>query len=302
MIKVISKFKQIINTVRKIALEVIIPNKSIRKIIRGNIVKSYLKKYVKIVNKQAKNEITNEEIKDYTIWQFWDSELNLAPSIVKKCINSVEKFKDNKKHIVLNMKNVEDYVEIPSKYYDLLKSKKILKAHFSDILRLKLLITHGGLWADATIYLTDKIPNYITNSDLFLFQNYENIDIDRLNIANYFIHSKPNNKILKDTLDIINEYWKDNDYLMNYFLNLYALTLATKMDTANKNLWHQVPFASLFPVQRLQEELKDEFNALKWEAIKQNSFVHKLSYKEKVLKLNSTKNSFYEKLINGELV
>lgn len=44
----------------------------------------------------------------------------------------------------------------------------ITNTHFSDLLRIELLINHGGLWLDATTYLTGTLPNYISEND-FLF-------------------------------------------------------------------------------------------------------------------------------------
>lgn len=130
-----------------------------------------------------------------------------APEIVKRCVESVDKFEPNKKHVVLNLETIKDYVDIPHKYYELLKSGKMGMAHFSDILRTYLLVKYGGCWIDATVLLTDELPDYITNSDLFLFQNYAEDDLDGLNIANYFIHSKPNNKIMSTMKTALEKYW-----------------------------------------------------------------------------------------------
>ena len=190
------------------------------------------------------------------------------------------------------------------KYYDLLKAGKMKMAHFSDILRTMLLIKYGGCWIDSTVYLTGKLPEYITNSDLFLFKNYEDVDLDGLNMANYFIHSKPNNKMLKDELDVIEEYWKDNNYVMNYFFYLHIFTLLTKSDEENKRIWAKVPFVSFIPVQHFQRELMTQFDEQKWNAFKEQSNIHKLSYKSKALGLKKEQElsgTFYEKLIKGEL-
>ena len=302
---IFSPLKQLINSIKKICLEVFIPNKKIRKILKGQIAQNYLKTYIKQVLKDNKNSGSEiQEIKDYTIWQFWDKGIENAPEIVKQCVASIDKFEPNKKHVVLNIETIKDYVEIPERYYKLLKSGKMKMAHFSDILRTYLLIKYGGCWIDSTVLLTDSLPKYITDSDLFLFKNNLSKDIDGLNMASYFIHSKPNNKILKDTRDIIWNYWQDNNYLMNYFLYLHAFTLATNMDDENKKIWNNVPFISFIPVQHLQSELLNPFDENLWNIIKSTTSIHKLSFKEKVLGLHKqkkTKGTFYEKLLNGEL-
>lgn len=303
---IFSPVKQIINSIKKIYLEIFIPNRRIRSIVKGQIAQNYLKKYLKQVVKQNNNTNSNlQEIKDYTIWQFWDKGIENAPDIVKRCVDSIDIFEPNKRHIVLNMNNIKDYVEIPDRYYQLLKSGKMGMAHFSDILRTLLLIKYGGCWIDSTVLLTDKLPEYITTSDLFVFQNYKKADLDGLNMASYFIHSKPNNKILQDTRDIIWNYWQDNNYLMNYFLYLHAFTLATNMSEENSVLWNNVPFVSFIPVQHFQQELMNKFNQDKWNVIKSTTTIHKLSFKSKALGLNKsidTNNTFYEMLLKGELL
>ena len=302
---IFSPIKQFVNSIKKICLETLVPNRRIRRIFKGEIAQNYLKKYVRAVTKENRNANSKiEEINDYTIWQFWDKGIENAPDIVKICVESIDKFEPNKRHIVLNLDNIEDYVNIPEKYYHLLKSGRMGMAHFSDILRTMLLIKHGGCWIDSTVLLTAQLPEYIINSDIFVFKNYEKSDFDGLNMASYFIHSKPNNKILKDTRDIIWKYWQDNNYLMNYFLYLHAFTLATKSNKENTKIWNNIPFVSFIPVQHFQNELMNEFSLDKWNVIKSTTSIHKLSFKAKALGLNKgieIKHTFYEKLLKGEL-
>ena len=303
---IFSPVKKAINTIKKIYLEVFIPNRKVRRIIKGEIAKKYLKKYVKKIVKENKNTNSQPgEFQDYTIWQFWDKGIENAPEIVKKCIASVDKFEPNKRHVILNMENIKDYVEIPQKYYDLLKSGKMGMAHFSDILRTYLLIEHGGCWIDSTVLLTDKLPSYIVDSDLFLLQNELKADMDGLNMTSYFIHSKPNHKILKDVRDVIAKYWEDNNYLMNYFLYLHAFAMVTQSCEENKSLWEKVPFFCFIPVQHFQKKLMKQYDKTQWENMKAVTSIHKLSYKNDVLGLDKAKNTsetFYEKLLNGELI
>lgn len=302
--KIFSPFRQLLNGLRKLYLEIFIPNRRIRRIMKGDMAKSYLKKYVKSAIKET-NSINYEpkEIKDYTIWQFWDSGIENAPELVKRCVESVDNFEPNKKHVVLSLETIKDYVEIPQRYYDLLKSEKMGMAHFSDILRTYLLLEYGGCWIDSTVLLTEKLPEYITTSDLFLFQNYPNDDLDGLNIASYFIHSKPNNKILNILKTVFEKYWNDNDFLMNYFMYLHAFTMVTTSKEL-KIEWAKLPFVSFIPVQHFQRELLSKFDEKRWKEIKLTTGVHKLTHKPKILGLNKVKdisNTFYEKLINGEL-
>ncbi len=302
---IFSPIKQFINSIKKLCLEIFIPNRKIRRILKGEMAKNYLKKYIKSLDCKIECEhCLKNEIENYTIWQFWDSGAENAPDIVKRCIESIDKFEPDKRHIVLDLKNISEYVELPERYYTLLSQGKMKMAHFSDILRTYLLLKYGGCWIDSTVLLTGKIPYYITNSDFFVFQNELNDDLDGLNLASYFIHSKPNNQFLKETKELLLAYWSDNSYLMNYFLYLHALTTITQRNETNKQLWQNVPFVSFIPVQHFQNEILNPYNEQKWEIFKSKSSIHKLSFKPKTLGLNKVQNidgTYYDKLLKGEL-
>ena len=155
-----------------------------------------------------------EKEKPRIIWQYWEQGWDNAPEIVKKCVTSVEKHKNNCEQILLDMNNLKDYVEIPQYIYDL-KEKGIIKsAHFSDIVRTYLLCKHGGTWVDATVLFTEDLPEYIINSDLFVFQNELRIDFDGLNMASYFMSAKPNNLIMQCCKSLFEIYWKENLFLL----------------------------------------------------------------------------------------
>ncbi len=302
--RILTTFKYLVNGIKKLCLEIFIPNRKIRRIMKGEMAKNYLKKYVKAAIKETETQtFEQKEIKDYTIWQFWDTGIENAPEIVKRCVESIDKFEPNKKHVVLNLETIKNYVDIPQRYYELLKSGKMGMAHFSDILRTHLLLKYGGCWIDSTVLLTDKLPEYITNSELFLFQNYPNDDLDGLNIANYFIHSKPNNKIMKTIKTALEKYWNDNDFVANYFFYLHMFSMINTWNDKYKKEWSKMPFVSFIPVQHFQRELLNRYDKARWEEIKSTTGIHKLTYKPKIIGLKSTdiSNTFYEKLIKGEL-
>ena len=94
--KIFSPLRQLLNGLKKLYLEIVIPNRRIRRIMKGDMAKSYLKKYVKSAIKEVcQVEYKKEEIKDYTIWQFWNSGIENAPELVKRCVESIDKFEPN---------------------------------------------------------------------------------------------------------------------------------------------------------------------------------------------------------------
>lgn len=301
-----SLFWQIINCIIKLILEILVFNRKIRRILKGNWAKFYLRKYVNYgcKNINAGTESVNAKNNSVIIWQYWESPNGDIPPLVQACLNSVEKHKGKCERILLSPENVKDYVEIPQIFLDL-KNKGIIKtAFFSDILRTCLLIQRGGIWIDATVLLTEDLPEYIAEAELFVFQNDLKIDLDGLNMASYFISAKPNNIILKETLSALIQYWKENNFLVNYFTFLHTFTMVTQATKENKELFAKVPFFSFLPVQQLQGELLNKFSEERWNQIKKISGIHKLTHKQSVLtkkKNIDISGTFYEKLIKGEI-
>ncbi len=297
-----------LNSLCKIFLEVFIFDRQIRRILKGKLAKSYLKKYVKKAYKAKLPVFTNaagEAQNETTIWQYWEQGVENMPDIAKACVNSVEKHKNGCKHIILDKESVKEYVKIPDIIWKLNKKGVIKSAHLSDVVRTYLLCEYGGVWIDATVLLTDDLPEFITSAELFVFQNDLRIDLDGLNMASYFIAAKPHNEILERTRLILENYWAENRFLNNYFMFLHAFTMVTQFDSNSKEKYGKIPFFSFIPVQMFQKELLKPYNKERMEQIKRISFIHKLSYKTHVLSKNAPmviKDTFYEKLVEGELI
>lgn len=294
-----SLFWQIINSIVKICLEIFVFNRRIRRILKGDFAKFYLHKYIDYAVKKSFE--TKEINEPYRIWQYWEQGLENAPEIVQACLNSVVKYNPNIERVIISPKNVREYVNIPEFIYKL-KEKGIIKlAQFSDILRTYLLVEHGGCWIDATVLLTAPLPQYITNADLFVFKADEKSDLDGLNMASYFISAKPNNKILCQCQNFFEKYWKENNFLVNYFSFLHAFTMIA---LRNKDLWGKVPFFSFIPVQQMQSELVKPYSKERFEQLKLMTPIHKLTYKSKVMTKQKNINlegSLYEAIIEVKI-
>ena len=301
-----SLFWQGVNSLIKIFLEIFVFDRKIRRILKGNWAKFYLRKYVKkgcssqlyLSKKQCLKVGQVLPDNNIPLWQYWESKDGTVPPLVQACLNSVEKYRGEHERIFLTYETVKDYIDLPEHIYKMKESGKMCTAHFVDIVRTALLVKYGGVWVDSTILFTDTIPNYITDSDLFFFRTDEKGDLDGLCGTNYLIASnEPNNKILTDVLNSMLAYWRENRFLVNYFTHMHIITLVCRK---NPELLSKIPFYSFYPVQQLQWELLSEFNQTRWEQLKQMTSVHKLTHKTKVLtkkKEINTTGTFYEYVI-----
>ena len=222
------------NNLFKILIEISVFNKTERTKIKSRWAKQHLQKYIDIaLNKNL--EFPSGAEKEHIFWQYWHQGKENAPLLMQKCFESVEKYHPEQKRIVLSYKDIADYVEIPSKYYDLVNSGKMSVTFFSDVLRTYLLTQYqGGTWIDSTIYLTDRIPDSILNSKFFVFQKNPQIDWLENKMSSFFIHTQGVSQIITLMKEVFREYWDENDFLINYFLIEHLVTMLSDVTPKTK--------------------------------------------------------------------
>ena len=226
------------------------------------------------------------------IWVLWWQGMDNAPSLVKRCHDSLREAFKEWNITVLSQDNWKDYVTLPDFILDKFKKGVIPIAQFSDLLRLQLLIEKGGLWMDSTIYVSSEssIPQPIVNysdTDLFMYQREEG------GFSNWLILAKTNNDILRATRDLLYEYWRRNSFLTDYFIFHRFLDLASEVyyEQAKK-----IQFYSNSVPHILLLHLFDQYDEAFWADLKRQTAIHKLSYKFDIQK-TLVEGTYYEELI-----
>ncbi len=257
----------------------------------------YLKeKYQNYLNEYKHNDVNNSN-NSKIIWICWFQGYENAPKIVQACINSIKKNMSKHKIILITEKNFNEFVTFPKYILENYKIGNISKTHFSDLLRLELLIQYGGIWMDATLLLTSPVPTFIQNSTLFLFNfnKEQNRTIEPRKISTWFIVAASNNKILMLTKELLYKYWSENDRLFNYFLIHYFFRMSTEKFSKDWNNKLHIIINSNF----LAQNLFSKFEKEKYKIIKEISFCQKLSYKLEIPKIIN--GTFYDAILKEYL-
>ena len=95
------------------------------------------------------------------------------PEIVHICFDSVDRYKGEYKVIRLDDAMISEYIDLPDFVWERRKNQQFTRTFFSDLLRVALLSTYGGVWLDATILLTGKLPKEYEDLDFFMYQRSE---------------------------------------------------------------------------------------------------------------------------------
>lgn len=113
-----------------------------------------------------------------------------------------------------------------------------------------------------------------------------------------FLAGSKKNPIFLNLKNVLHEYWKTHDFLIDYFLVDYCLMLSYSKFENLKKLFDTVPVNNI-NIHKLQPILLKHYNNILWDNLNKNTKLYKLSYK---LDFDEReKDSFYDKIMQGEL-
>ena len=173
------------------------------------------------------------------------------------------------------MNNLHEYITLPDYINEKHKKGIIDNTHYSDLVRLQLLIEHGGSWIDSTFFVTGRKFEYIMHLPLFLIHEYEQLTFFSA-ASNELIVSAPHDPILTLTRDLHFQYWKDFDYLLHYMLFHMLFKLATE---AYPDEWARVPYVPCSVHFEMQRAMYQDYTEEKMEHFREVFDFHKLTYK-----------------------
>jgi hypothetical protein len=269
--------------------------------VQYKIKKKLEKKYQKTIRNfqdNYKDDLPHETSKN--VWVCWFQGIEYAPMLVKKCYQRLKECLTDRTIILITADNINEYVKLPQYIVDKWKKGQISHTHMTDLLRLELLIKYGGMWIDATVFCTRpraQIPDYFFDSNLFLYQTLKpGRDGQAQIISSWLISAKTNNKILMMTKYLCYEYWKKNTKMVDYFLLHDFLTISLEQ---NEDEWKKIIPQDNSTPHNLLLRMFDQYDDKMWNAIKEQTPFHKLTYKVSKEQTN-IKGTYYNVLFEEE--
>lgn len=252
-----------------------VTNKQVKRIRKSY--KKFIGSYLKKEEQRSQIQTLKAEKEPRKIWVCWLQGMDKAPQIVKMCYQSLCDNITDREIVVITEENYHMYVQFPDFIQKKIETGIISRTHMSDLLRLELLIHYGGTWIDSTVFCSGKYPEYMIDSELFMFQKLKpGLDGHATSISNWFITAGKNNKVLKLTLSLMYDYWKKNNNLVNYFIFHYFFQIA--IETYPEE-WNKVVPVCNSASHILLLRLFNQYNEDVWNAIKEQIPFHKLTYK-----------------------
>lgn len=270
--------------------------------------KYFAHRYKDIIEKYHDRQPYTKPIDKARIWVFWGQGEENMPALVKACYRQLIHYNDNV--VLVTLENVKKYIELPAIIYDKANTGKISWAHFSDIVRNALLAKHGGLWLDATVWVSGKIPFEKLSLVEFFSANGKILQSSRsirfwtsfeYNWSTWCMWSKQVNNPLfsfvSETLMAIAEREKQwPDYVIQDYLIYYAYKNLPEI----ANMLEQSMKIPCYKRNELANIMDTEFSYDKYQELITNNFVFKLSFRtnwEKETK--DGKQTFYGRILEN---
>lgn len=234
------------------------------------------------------------------IWICWFQGLESAPELVKRCIASVQNNAPDAQVIILTDENIPDYLALPEHIKTKYQAGLISKAQYSDIVRCSLLYQYGGIWMDATVFLTRPVPEsfYQRTFSSLRFDVAENA-LSQGYWTAYFLAAQKGNALVKLVRDILYRYWQHHDALIEYFLIDYSFLYARERYPQFRQIMDVQPVTgnNRFLIRQFISS-KPDVTAMT--ALDQDPVgIYKLSHKEQYRTSDSGQPTVYSKILDG---
>lgn len=174
--------------------------------------------------KDNKN-LVSEKTSDKNIWILWWQGIENAPDLVKMCFDSVKRYAGEAKVVLLSEDNIERYLEIPDFIKEHFHKRDMSMPFFSDYIRTCLLEKYGGLWLDATVYVSKDIPDKVFNAKFFTLHTKEMKTpfISNNRIHCYVLGGQKGSPLFTYMRDSAESYWQKNMVQIDYYLIDYII-------------------------------------------------------------------------------
>jgi hypothetical protein len=145
------------------------------------------------------------------IWMYWDNGWDNAPNLVKQCKQSWVDLNPSYKVYALDSQTLSDHVDFPAGINPQRKDIPIQK--FCNLVRLGLLLRHGGVWADATVMCALPLDSWLDEYRSSHFFAFREPGRDRM-LSTWFLAAEPESTILQKYYERYTDYHANN-YCLN---------------------------------------------------------------------------------------
>lgn len=213
------------------------------------------------------------------VWVCWFQGEQQMPAVPRLCLASIRKHAHGHPVILLTAENYDQYVSMPAIVLQRYKAGQLKPAHFADILRINLLAQRGGLWLDATLLLTQPIPEEFFSMPFFTIKTEpEGNFVSQCRWAVFCLAAWKNNPLFVKLAKAFELYLQQTDVFVDYFMFDQFVDMLYQRDPEIREMIDAVPMNNAH-VHRLGALLGNSFDKVQWAALSEDTYLFKLSWK-----------------------
>lgn len=216
------------------------------------------------------------------VWVCWWQGENEMPEVIKCCIDSIKRNlpQGTAELRLVTLENCMEYVTFSEAIINKFNEGKISYTHLSDALRAELLYRYGGMWIDATYYITRPIKPCLFESNNTYTIRFKNpvwsADITKGRWScNLWIAPK-RNQLFRFWMECLWYYWELHDEVFDYFLTDYIIAMAVEEFSEIEGILGQCDY-TVDDVFMLHELMNSKYSPEKIKTILQGSTFYKLN-------------------------
>ena len=270
--------------------------------------------FVLKLRKEAQIDDSSDEKEEETtefpkmIWTMWQQGEAQIPETVQTSMKTIKDFAKRNScdfHLLTN-DNLEHFVTIPKDITEKYKKNELTAAHYSDIIRFSLLYQYGGIWMDATLFVSPYATVEMFEGDFFSL-NHPPIHPDKMERticdfkwSGYCLAGQKGKSYFKHIRDILIYYVRKYPIFLHYLMMDYFILSEYDSNHEFKRLVDGLPI--LAPAERvwfLRDHAHDLFDEKEWEEVLKTTPIMKTTYKIK--KEEVLPGSYLDQLLQGKL-
>ena len=242
------------------------------------------------------------------IWTMWQQGEAQMPETVRASMKTIKDFakRNSCDFHLLTDENLIDFIDIPTDIIEKYKRKELAASHYSDIIRFSLLYQYGGIWMDATLFVSPHATVEMIEGDFFSL-NHPPVYPERMERtigdfkwSSFFIAGKRGKSYFKHIRDLFIYFARKYPVFIQYLMIDYFLLSEYKLNEEFKLLVNELPI--LAPAERvwfLRDHANEIFDKYEWEEVLKTTPIMKTTYKINPEEL--IPQSYLYKLFYGEL-
>ena len=251
-IKLLLEYKPIkycVSALRKLHFPIDKPYYSVIHKEKKKRIKSYIPQSLEFLKSETVNMYGDIDIKTLPIYILWLQGKENLPPIVNLCVKSIEHNRSNHPIIYIDQNNLKSILDsLPEhgqQIYDWYRNGIITIQYLSDILRAGILSERGGIWTDATLFLTSSIDDILLNPHFYSFKrSRENINwkfVSENRWTAFFLAAQKNNLLMSFLYKALIECIKNYRGIPDYWTIDYILAIAYEESQEVKDFIDKLP-------------------------------------------------------------